>query len=347
MNIARIPLQPHTRFHFGEFKIDNNVALSHTSVIAHSDLLFSSLVNNYLDLSGNADDFVRQFVSGKAKISSLYYYLKNLTNQEIVYLLPKPVFLDLFSKRDGHHKLRNSIRFVSKGVWEQGFDSNEWLDDTKYRLFQNKEILLTLSEYQKLNLSDESHFVYKIVDMPKSPIREVIKKPGDKDPSIFYQADVEIGKIPEIEIGLYFLFEADEEMIRKIKTAVNIMAYSGIGGEKNNTGRTMGLPVFDESFSIAFISNNASFSNGFTNISLLNPKDEEELQNVSYNQTFLRGGRETGSRAYKVIRMIKEGALLQQEVEGRAVEIGTDRNGIPALRNGICFSLPIKYPERV
>lgn len=106
MKVVRIPLQPCSRFHFGELKLDHDLALTDTSLFAHSDTLFSALVNAYSSFADGAEDFIMRFRpdGGSIKISSLFYYLQN--NEERVYFLPKPVFLDIESPKtvDGNHK---------------------------------------------------------------------------------------------------------------------------------------------------------------------------------------------------------------------------------------------------
>ncbi len=337
MKAVRIPLQPHSHFHFGEFKIDSNVALSSTSVFAHSDTLFSALVNSYFHGVGEANDFVGLFSKSKICISSLYYYLKK--DDTVVYLLPKPVFLDLYSPRDGEHKLRNQIKFVSAGVWQKGFTTKDWTDATKdYCFIQNHDILLTSKERDELGLNAKDH-VFSVVDIPKSPIRK-----ADPNQSIYYQTDVEVGKIKDVEIGFYFLYNADSDAELELKRAVNVLVYSGIGGEKNNTGRVMQEPKYDN-FDLNLVQNKKD-TPGFTNISLLNPADAAELKKVIYSQTKLRGGRKSGKDdgEYEVVRMINEGALLNdKDIRGRLVAIGTDIDNNKVYRNGLAFVLPLIY----
>lgn len=344
LQAAYIPLKPHSKFHFGEIKEDINVALSHTSNYAPSDILFSSLINCYRDAAGDASLFLNFFAKGDVFISSLFYYLKR--EDTLVHLLPKPVFLDLFAKRDGHHKLRNKIKFISDGVWKQGFDPDHWLDKNQYQFIQDKEILLTRHEFTALGLTGKE-VVFKIVDSPKNPIHDVIILPGDKERSIFYQADIEIGSIDQVEIGFYFIYSLSDDCKTTfeplLRTAVNVMAFSGIGGEKNNTGRTMGIPGFSE-FQLGFDHSAIPMESAFTNIALVNPADDQELQQISYHLTDLRGGLKIkGNPPYKVVRMIKEGALMHHPVKGRLVEIGTDLEGNTAFRNGLCLCLPVKY----
>ncbi|MDP2722172.1 MAG: hypothetical protein Q8O72_05405 [Bacteroidales bacterium] len=335
MKAIRIPFQPHSHFHFGDFKVDTNVALSSTSYFAHSDTFFSALVNAYAEGVGNADDFVKSFSTGEINISSLFYYLKK--GETIVYLLPKPVFLDLYSPRDGKHKLRNQVKFISNGVWTKGCAIADWDNKEKYMFIQNHDVLLTKKEVELLGLT-EKDTVFTIVDIPKSPIRK-----NDPKDSIYYQADVETGNLKEVEIGFYFLYEAETSDELELKRAINLLAYSGIGGEKNNTGRTMSDPVFIEGLELT-PDENPEMTAGFTNLSLLNLANPDELANITFSQTLLRGGRKSGNGEYSVVRMIAEGALLATDDKmGRLVEIGIDLDGNTAVRNGLAFIVPLTY----
>ena len=334
MKVIRIPLEPHSHFHFGEFKIDSNVALSSTSAFMHSDTLFSAMVNTCAKVDDHADSFVKLFKQGSINISSLFYYLKK--DDVIVYLLPKPGFIDIFSPQDGNHKLRAKVNMVSLGVWEKGFETKAWTDSENYRFLQNQEIILTSEEFDMIGLR-EADWIYNIIDIPKNPIRKM-----NETDSIYYQADVEIGKIEYVEIGFYLFFDSNLEFNEnELKKIVQILRYSGIGGEKNNTGRTMQEPVMDDV--IMKISDDPTLSEGFTNVSLLNP-EEPDLSQIEYSQTLLRGGGHNGKEILKVVRMIKEGALFKSpKVKGRMVAIGTDLDENTVLRNGRAFNVKIKY----
>lgn len=335
MKVARIPLQPHSRFHFGQFRVDTNVALSNTTEVAHSDTLFAALISSYYLLTNDATELVFQFKSG-LKISSLFYYLK--TGNDIIYLLPKPIFLDIYSVRDGNHKLRNKIKYVSHRVWQKGFDTSEWTDESKFKLIQNQQILITIEEFDKLKLM-ESNFIYKIVDQPKNPIRE-----SNNDSNIFYRADVEIGKIENVEIGFYLIYKSYDFDEILLKTAINILAFSGIGGDRSNSGRNMGVPVFDDFVEISTIEKNM-FNNGYCNLSLLLPDNQTELDEVKFSQTIFRGGANSGinNNNYQGIRMIIEGGLLFNEIEGKVAEIGLSDIGVQALKYGKSIFLPISF----
>ncbi len=331
VDIFKIPLQPYTRFHFGDFRMDEHIALGNTTEWAHSDLLFSALVNNYHELTGNAESFVEHFINDEIKISSVFYYLEK--DDKTIYLLPKPVFLDLDSPRDGQHKKRNRIKFISYEVWKQTLDPSKWIDKggeegNDYKLIQEGEILTTKEEAGIFGLNDKSTVFYK-EEHPNSPIRKMSPKQ-----SIFYETDLHTGKIEEVEIGLYFMYEANETLKNELKRAVQVMRYAGIGGNRTVIGRTMTKGIKEATLDFD--------GDSLINVSLINPVDESELNQVKYFKTILRGG----VVHYDVVRMIKEGALLENDIKGQLVVIGTDAMDNEALRYGKAFIIPCNLPKK-
>lgn len=331
---AKIKIKPYSRFHFGEFRLDDNLSLSSTSYFAHSDTLFSALVNSFFMYNGEAENFVDSFKSGNIKISSLFYYLSS--KSKTIYFLPKPIYLNVNSPKDGLHKFRNKIKFVSLGTWENGFEQQKWINNNNEYIVLNEIFIITKNEFTELGLKlDKTDIkITKITDVPKSPIR------AHNNASIYYQANVEIAKNKGLDIGWYFLYEAPiEEDETNLQIATNVMAYSGIGGEISNTGRTIDSdPVFEE-FDIR-VNNNDEF----VNLSLYIPKNESEFNKIKYYETFLRGGRKTIHGDASVIRMIKEGAsITHKNVCGEIVDLGLDRNNNNILRNGIPLLIPARY----
>lgn len=299
-------------------------------MFAHSDTLFSALINSYVKIN-NADEFVKAFKHKQINISSLFYYLKS--NDKIIYFLPKPAFLETDSKSDGNHKLRNKIKFVTLSVWENGFDQENWANQSTYKIVQN-EFILTKKEYDDIikEAGIPEISICRIIQSPKSPIRK-----NAPDDSIYYQADIEIASnnSDSIETGFYFLYEVENGYETMLKDAVNIMSKSGIGGEKNNMGQIMSDPEFDE------LEINIQ-SDKFTNVSVVSPEDYEDFKQISLYKSFVRGGRNLKhGKPYQTVRMIKEGALATQFLKGHLVEIGTDDFGNTALRNGNAFLIPV------
>ncbi|MEM6805023.1 MAG: type III-A CRISPR-associated RAMP protein Csm4 [Bacteroidota bacterium] len=334
MKTAYIPLQPYSRFHFGELREEdkeNNLALSTTSLFAHSDTLFSGLIHSYSRLTGSAQGFVESFRNADIKISSLCYYLS--ANGATVHFLPKPVSLEAhsFKRQDGKHKERNAIQFVSVGTWKNGFAADYWFQEEEYQII-HKKFVLTRQEFDDLGLTEEV-FIASVHSNPKSPIR------AEEDSSIFYRADVEIGGSDELQVGWFFLYEAEEQHEKDLLSALNVLAYTGIGGEVSHIGRTIPLPPFSGILDL----NLNKPARGYINVSLFCPKDQNDLDKVIYARTMLRGGRKFvhGGQA-NVIRMIREGALFKDETaEGSMVELGRDIFDREVYRNGVPFLVPI------
>lgn len=329
--LVKIVPRPYSRFHFGQMKMDHDLSLSDSDSFCRSDTLFSGLINSYSKVYDSADSFVEAFRDGKIIISSLFYFIEK-AGEDAIFLLPKPSFLSLYIKKeaDGSHKKLGKISFVSKKVWEQGLKITEWLDETKYKLIQNK-IIVTAEEYKTYNFSEKDK-IFELHSMPKSPIE------GDKNASIFYETDVVLHSLENATIGLYFMYECDEVFEVELRNAINILAFSGFGGEISLIGRT--IQIAPE------LGTEIEFMNGekFSNLSLYNPNDAEEFKNCQFYETFLRGGRrKTQNNHTMVVRMIEEGALFtSSEIKGRMVNLGDHEiNANPILRNGMPLLIPI------
>jgi len=247
--------------------------------------------------------------------------------------LPKPVFLETDSKYDGNYKLRNKIKFVSLSIWQQGFSQEKWADQSEFKIIQN-EFLMSKQEYDEFitGTGMTELNIYKIVQSPKGPSN----RNAPKD-SIFYQTDIEISSNSNavIEIGFYFFYEAEDNLEVMLKDATNILSKSGIGGEKNNMSRIMGDPIFEElDLDIESLK--------LTNISLVSPRDIEDFSHVTLYKTFIRGGRSLNHGGqFKTVRLITEGALVNGNLEGQLIEIGTDDYNNKAFRNGKAFLIPV------
>jgi len=352
--ILRFPLRPYTRAHFGELKIDHDLALNDSGEFAHSDTLFSALVHSYAKSPNEVDteNFINYFKNNDIKISSLFYYLKN--NEKHIYFLPKPVSLGLSdSKEGGRHKDRNRIAYVSVGVWKDGFVNVDFLSD-RYVILQ-KKFVITQDEYKALALTDtdcEKLQIVTKVSNPKSPQR------GPEGSGIYYQTDIQIagkpnykgtGATDDFEIGWYFLYQAEGQAETDLRKAAAIMAYTGIGGEISHTGRTPDRAPEADTLEL-----DMGETNEHCSLSLINPS-EAEFENITHYRTTLRGGRRLDdNRNTLLVRMIREGAVFSNnKVHGKLVNLSglgedtsrRDANGNIIWRNGKAFLLPCKMPQ--
>jgi CRISPR type III-A-associated RAMP protein Csm4 len=344
MKIVRIPLLPHTRFHFGTMKLDHDLALADTSFLAHSDTVFSALVNSYSKLKESGEGLIDYFEEGAIKISSLLYYIASKTTpSSYVHFIPKPLFLEASNgkRQDGQHKKRNRIKFVSVGVLEKGFQADDWLEEDQFSILQDT-FVITEEERNLLGLSKEDAKQITIASKvlsPKSPQRA-----HDYKASIYYQTDLQIGDQTKVNIGWYCAYEAEGDAELALMQAMNVLAYTGIGGEIYNTGRTISEKPKFTTLSLSPVTDDAK---AWMNIALLNPKDTEEFNKISFYQTLFRGGR-TGTNdpdgKAKVVSMIAEGAIItSNEITGRLVKLGLDEQDRIIYRNGKTLLIPIPY----
>jgi len=337
-NIAKIPIQPFSRFHFGKMKMDHDLALSDTSYFAHSDTLFSALINSASRIEDKGQLLVDSFGTAGLKISSLFYFIESKT--DTVYLLPKPAFLNskVVKSKDRRHKKLAGVKFVSKKVWDKGLEVTKWLDESKYKLVQ-KNIIVTKEEFEALKLNKESK-IFQIDSVPKSP-----KHNGPKA-SIYYQSDIVFNDVKGCTVGLYFLYDCPKSLRINFANALHLAALSGFGGEINIQGRT--IPAIESTLLSDEAMEFKDHNQYYANISLFNPKSEADLEAIVFHETLLRGGRFydhlDGRSHAQVVRMIAEGALFKHDkIEGRLVSIGTDMNGNTIMRNGIPLLIPINY----
>ncbi|AWV97679.1 type III-A CRISPR-associated RAMP protein Csm4 [Arcticibacterium luteifluviistationis] len=337
VNIAKIFLEPYSRFHFGEYKIDHDLSLSDSSFFCHSDTLFSALINQCDRLNDDPDSFVEAFKEDEICISSVFYFFEK-ANCDPIYLLPKPVFIDKKVKISGaaNKKQIQGVKFVSKAVWDKGFEYEKWNDIKSYVILQGN-IVLTKEEYDQFGFNRNSALVKKNT-RPKNQVRRPKKQARRKEDGIYYQTDVMVCSPAGVKAGIYFFYDVeDENTKRQFFNAVNVLCFSGLGGEQALLGRTpRKVPDFDQSLS--FDSNKARLAS----ISLFSPTDEAELAACTIYETSLRGGHKSGlSQNTDVVPMVMEGAEFTSSAKGCLVDLSLLPEK-PIFRNGKVFLLPFE-----
>ena len=102
----------------------------------------------------------------------------------------------------------------------------------------------------------------------------------------------------------------------------------------------MKTPLFDD---------NLEFSgDNLTNLSLIIPETKDELDNMRYFKTLLRGGAKNylSGSPNAVIRMIEEGALIDNLINGKISEVGQADN-YKILRNGKALIIPVNIQKNI
>ncbi|NPA44486.1 MAG: type III-A CRISPR-associated RAMP protein Csm4 [Chlorobi bacterium] len=334
MKVISFKLQPGNRFHFGKFTPDANTGLQNTDDIFHSDSLFSALIITYNSIFNDTNDFVEQFRNENLKISSLFFFLEY--NNQKIFFLPKPLIFN-FTDVDNYKDFKK-IKYISKYLYEKIKDANELLNDDII-ILQN--IFAVHQSEMPVKNAEKVKIFNRIIDQKVFVSKE---EQGDD----LYQLDViEIADNSlidkNIDIGFYFIFDFnndfEEKYFNKFISTIEILTSNGIGAEKSTIGQLHDYEISDIEFRLDNPSKKTSMS-----LSLINPT-KNELEKILLGQSILRGGRiigSNGNKRLKVVRMLTEGSITKNGVNGILVDIAPDNwNGIPYLRNGKAFLIPI------
>jgi CRISPR-associated protein Csm4 len=325
-----------SRFHFGRVAIDADTSLNDSSIMPHSDTLFSAMIHLAARIFRDeqaVNDFVKLFGANdfepKIRLSSGFYCLENAAG-EFLYFLPKPLNFNLI-KMDNQKDLKK-IQFISKSVWEQGLKPTDWL--TKCKMIDRK-FVVTNAEFDQFKLSEKDKF-FEEISLPKVTVHK-----ETKEGSFFYQTTIQIMPLQQgTKVHLYFLLDTEnltDEENKLLNQVLYLLPYEGIGGE-----RTTGCGLFSGFVKQAFDLQVAD-NQHFISVSLVNPNNNAEFQAFKNYQIVTRGGRQIGKsnqQFLKKVNMIAEGAVVQQAIRGRIVSIAPAGMTTPYLRNGISMTLP-------
>jgi len=331
MQAVILKCPPYAQYHFGRIAPDQNTSLDDTSTFIHSDTLFSAIINmaaKMLDKS-ELDVLIDDFDTGKIKMSSGFYLLQ--IEGKNIFFLPKPAWCIADttgeSKTDSHHlKSIKKVAFISKTVWEMGIPVAEW--GKECRFIQDKFVV----HHSELNEEEKAWEKIKIYHKDSLP-KVNVHKPN-RDNSIYYQTNIQIGGNTNARVHFYFLLE-NNSTNDTLKNVLNMLKYEGIGGE-----RTVGCGHLEDIDYQPFELNVNSTHQ--CNVSLFNPNDDKELEAAKHYDIITRGGRPISSNLrLKRIKMMSEGAIFDQKVSGTLSDITPKGTTFPYLRYGKAFCLPV------
>ena len=317
---------PGTRFRFGEalgaFTEETHNAQKSTSQYIHSDTLWSALVNAWaLHSPETVDNFVSACKNGQFNLSSAFYCVEY--SGKHVYFLPKPISLNLL-QYDEPKKLKK-IKFISKGVWEDGLLPNDWFDSEKCTLVQNESMVALKSEI------DIPIMLFEVETSPKTHARDIT----DRENSFYFETYLFLSYSDNYKTDWYFFMENNlpqnmqNDFLKAMQTLVNL----GIGGERSaGCGSLSGFQIREIDLIPVEISHYRS------SISLIAPKENELTKNSLY-QIIKRGGRfiEKG-KCLPMIQMLLEGVVTDTEINGRIVELSSEPL---IMRYGLNISIPL------
>ncbi|MBW6536427.1 MAG: hypothetical protein K0B11_15565 [Mariniphaga sp.] len=317
--------KPGTRFRFGEalgaFTEETHNAQKSTSKYLHSDTLWSALVSVWaLACPDSLENFFVACNEGKFKLSSAYYCVEYKSNN--IFFLPKPVSLNFFKTEEPKRLKR--IKFISKGVWEQGVLPDDWFNSNKCILLQNESVVALKTEVS------EQIKLFEIVTNYKNRARDV----SNREDAFYYETDLYLLSDKNYKTDWYFLIENNlhEDLASDFQKVMENLIHFGIGGERS-TGCGSLTDFIEVSYSIDIKSYKYKAS-----VSLIAPRKNALAENLYY-QIIKRGGRflEKG-KSLPMMQMLLEGAILETDIEGRIVKLNDEP---PILRYGLNMSIPV------
>lgn len=314
------------RFRFGKamgaFTEEIHNTQKNTSEYLHSDTLWSALVNAWaLTNPETVDEFIEACNEGEFKLSSAFFSY-HLDENNVIYFLPKPVSLNL--AKFAEPKRLKKIKFISKGVWENGLIPEDWFNKEKCTLLQKESIVALKSEIKKpIDL-------YVTETTAKTSARNIT----DREDVFYFQTDLYLMD----NVKWYFLVKVklNNNLQDDFKKAMNTLITLGVGGER--TTGCGSLSGYDETDFCIDLKASSQNENAQASLSLVAPKQSKFSDGIVY-QTIKRGGRflEKG-KSLPMIQMLLEGAVFDQLIEGRIVELNSDPK---ILRYGLNYTIPL------
>lgn len=330
MQAVILKCAPNSRFHFGEVAERQSAVLNDTATYIHSDVLFGAFLNTLNQrYPEKTETFIQYFSDDKLAFSSGFYCLENKNNKKLIYLLPKPISLNLTETKEP--KKLKKIEFISKGVWEKGITPEQWLNENG-KCFMPSSNFIVLNE--ELGNGQSAFKLYAKADAPKVKVRS-----ENEERNFYHQTDLMLSGNECWQVHWYFLLQSnlnDEEM-SVVKKVFHDMTLSGIGGERSTgCGYIQSVEMRDFSFD-PIIKNNVV---QYAALSLTIPANTEETGKLLLYQTKKRGGMFVGAnQRLKIVPAVLEGAIQLEKIMGKIIDISS--HGRQSLRYGKNFVIPI------
>ena len=317
------------------------IGIEGTRLVAHSDTLFSCLINAYAQLhSGNlntVNDLLARFHEGEPpfRLSSAFPYVDQIEGGD-TYYLPKPLNdpPDFYDGSEGqrykeeHSKIVNNTQLLELNYFQKWLTGkNVGLDDLKKQDIEKDFISDIRPQHARDRLTDAT--------------------------TIYHTGLVHFHG----RSGLYFLVELNDlsllnwDMFREILTQAGM---NGLGGRRSHGNGIFKVTdskldyVWKELFDL-----DLPEKNGFVNLSLYYPEIKEEFDNldpIAYQLIPRKGWCYSSvvptQMKRKTVTMFSEGAVFRNEPKG-ALADGTPDSFTThkVYRYGIPITLPIHILE--
>ena len=312
-------------FHFGEYAPFGETFLDYASSFPHSDTIFSALVNIHDFIwPEETNYFVNFFKTGSIRISSGMFCIK--TENETLFFLPRPVMMKTDPGEDPK-RFRN-IEWISTGAWQNGMVSQPGGDDL---IIVGKRFVCQKEEWTRLTDADPAHFrIYEEEALPR-----VMVHSETREDTLYQQTNTVLCGSDNLNVSYYFLadYENLENLWReRLETVISLLPDSGLGGQ-----RTTGCGFFE---GLEWKENplpETAEDSYRVNLGLLSP--EKDLSDCLAYRIITRGGRYTGKGRLKKVIMLREGAIVNGNIEGSMADISPAGDG-SSLRLG----MPVFYP---
>lgn len=332
MKAIELILPPNAKFHLGEYTEDQDTALFNTSQIIHSDVLFGAFISSLVQINPQKlENFKKYFEENILSISSAFYSVK-INDKEKVYLLPKPISLNLFQPKDIENfqvKKFKKIEFISKGVWEQGIHPEHWFKDNSECVMPNNKTICLRSE-----IGNEKFELFTLCDEEKVELTRL-----DEDNNLYTRTSIEILKTENTSVSFFFLIEYDklpEEDKKILNSTLELMVINGIGGERHT-----GSGAISDMREVDFNINVIEKSDKKVALGLIFPQD---LKKYTYYQTKVRGGMNFGNnKRIKLLTAIQEGAIINDEESAHIIDMSQNGRKYWKYSSSICLPLHKNY----
>lgn len=315
-------------FHFGE----RGVGIEESSVLLHSDTLFSALCLTLRELGEDLGAFLKRFPGTEPqanepppfRLSSAFPYAGE------VCFFPRPMLKpqgldEIADPTVGKHLKK--IQFVSQVLFEamlagQPVDGYLLGDNRKVRrdvLLQGARVWVTPDDLAKLQRFEEKETGTIRLWEEQTAFRVTVDRVTNR--SQVYQA----GRVRFASgCGLFLLVDyEDTDWEKRLEMALRVLGDGGVGGE-----RSSGHGQFDMEVVESFQFGEPDGANGFTTLSLYWPTEPEVqggvLKGASYGLVIRRGwlGSPDGMNLRRQeVRMLVEGSALRHKPEGALADV--------------------------
>ena len=351
---------PGARYHFGRVALGENMSLDDTSLLPHSDTLFSAIISTAALIADTSqvDRLIQAFRADELAISSACFYVA--AGEEQVFFLPKPTHLNgvklNYAAVDGcipDRKQLRRVQFISEGVWNSSAPLEHWFEkDSGFVRLQGGKFVLTTAEAESIFTGKQRPRIYQEVVLPKVRVHA-----SDQQSGFFSQASVQLGdRHGKYAVHYYFLLKGmpGHPLEQFVKTVLSVLVDQGIGGERRvGCGHLYDHDLVDIEDPMYTPQSSDRY---YANLSLFHPADEKEISAGHAYELCLRGGRRVALKGHQDsqlqrVRMCTEGAVFTTPVVGDIPNINPANVPRPPhdfLRYGKSFLIPLPanlYPK--